>query len=198
MLSYLWGIQDGAVVFGLPLAPLSTNCFGLGQRLSYVIAPRCLSFSFSFSLQQTTGLTSYRHICWHQFHLSWDAQSARYQARKRRRRRGRRGGLQVKLWTHRNSPSLGSGYPTELGIADPPTPRECRRWLRTLDLAMAPFFWVAAGVASKKISDQFLVWFCLLKTCARSAWHFVTPGRSVTKLLFSMRSSPHRIWTCFS
>lgn len=41
-------------------APLSTNRFGLGQRLSYVIAPRCLSFSFSFSLQQTTGLTSYR------------------------------------------------------------------------------------------------------------------------------------------
>lgn len=29
MLSYLWGIQDGAAVFGTPPAPLSTNCFGL-------------------------------------------------------------------------------------------------------------------------------------------------------------------------
>lgn len=68
-----------------------------------------------------------------------------YQARKRRRRRGRRGGLHVKLWTHRISPSLGSGYPTELGISDSCTPRDCYRWLGTLDLAMASFFCVAAG-----------------------------------------------------
>lgn len=40
-------------------------------------------------------------------------------------------------------------------------------------------------------------------SCGFASWklayarHGVTPGRSVTKLVFSIRSSPHGIWTCF-